>query len=271
MVPLALGTQTGGSVIRPASFCGIVGYKPSFGLINRHGVKPLSESLDTVGVFARSVKHAGVLAGVLARRPALLNPDPERPPRIGLWRTYEWREASRDCAAALEQAARLAAAAGAEVREAQMPQALSEIDDVHHAIEWFEVTDALAYEMQHYSDRLSQKLRERVEKGRGISAADYERAQRAAQSCRRLMQGVFAQFDVLLAPSAVGEAPKGLESTGNAVFNRGWTLLHLPCVTLPGLRGTRGLPVGVQLVGPLGEDARLLAFAAWMEQELTKV
>jgi len=271
MVPVALGTQTGGSVIRPASFCGVVGYKPTFGLISCHGIKPLAESLDTVGVFARSVKEAGLLAGVIARRPELVNLAPSLAPRIGVWHTFEWHEASRDSVAAIENAARLAAAAGAEVREAGMPQALSAIDDAHHAIERFEMVDSLAYEMHCHRDRLSQKLRERVEEGERIAVDDYDQARRTARLCRELMHGVFKEFDVLLVPSATGEAPKGLESTGSAVFNRGWTLLQLPCITVPGFHGSQGLPVGVQLVGASREDARLLAFARWVERVLTRL
>jgi Asp-tRNA(Asn)/Glu-tRNA(Gln) amidotransferase A subunit family amidase len=151
-----------------------------------------------------------------------------------------------------------------------MPQAFAGLDEAHHAIERFEMADALAYEMQQQRERLSQRLRERVEKGAQVTAADYERAHRTTQACRALMGDVFREYDVLLTLSAVGEAPKGLESTGNAVFNRGWTLLQVPCVTVPGFRGPQGLPVGVQLVGPFGEDARLLAFASWLEQVLRK-
>jgi Asp-tRNA(Asn)/Glu-tRNA(Gln) amidotransferase A subunit family amidase len=268
MVPVALGTQTGGSVIRPASFCGVVGYKPSFGLVSRHGVKPLAESLDTVGIFARSVQEAALLTAVMARRPELMYPAPRPTPRIGVWRTFEWHEASRDTVAAIEDAARLAAAAGADVREAHMPPELSSVDKAHHAIERFEIVDSLAYEMHRHRNRLSQRLRERLEEGERVAVDDYDQAQCIAQACRELMRGVFNEFDVLLAPSAVGEAPKGLEGTGNAVFNRGWTLLGLPCISVPGFRGSQGLPVGVQLIGAFREDTRLLTSARWMEQAL---
>jgi Asp-tRNA(Asn)/Glu-tRNA(Gln) amidotransferase A subunit family amidase len=268
MIPLALGTQTGGSVIRPASFCGVVGYKLGFGLVSRHGVKPVSESLDTVGVFARSVREAGLLAGVIARRPELCAVRAIEPPRIGLWPTCEWREASRETVSALDDAARLLAAAGAQVRAAEMPQPFSAINDAHHVIEYFEMAQAFAFEMRAHREHLSQRLRERLDKAAQVTAAQYDEAWITARACRRVMDEVFTQFDVLLAPSATGEAPRGLESTGNAVFNRGWTLLGLPCMTLPGFRGPNGLPVGVQLVAR--QDARLLAIAAWVERMLPK-
>jgi Asp-tRNA(Asn)/Glu-tRNA(Gln) amidotransferase A subunit family amidase len=154
MMPLALGTQTGGSLIRPASFCGVVGYKPSFGLISRHGVKPLAESLDTVGLFARCVADAGLLAGVIARRPELISIRPSRPSRVGIWRTFEWTQASQESIVAVEETARLLAESGAEVRVADMPQEVAALDDTHHTIEWFEMVDALSYELQRHSTGL---------------------------------------------------------------------------------------------------------------------
>jgi Asp-tRNA(Asn)/Glu-tRNA(Gln) amidotransferase A subunit family amidase len=269
MVPLALGTQTGGSVIRPASFCGVVGYKLGFGLVSRHGVKPLSESLDTLGVFARSVREAGLLAGVMARRPSLCAvPALERGPRVGLWQTHEWPQAAPETVTALNDAAKLLAAAGAQVRAADMPEPFSVLNKAHHDIEYFEMAQALAFEMRNHRERLSQRLRERLEKASQITAAQYDDAWLTARSCRRLVDDAFTHHDVLLAPAAVGEAPRGLESTGNAVFNRGWTLLGLPCMTLPGFRGPNRLPVGIQLIAR--EDAHLLAIAAWVERMLPK-
>src|SRR5262249_50048467 len=147
-----------------------------------------------------------------------------------------------------------------------LPPALAGLDHAHHVIERFDAVDAFAFEMRNYRDLLSPKLRARVEEGRKVTAAEYAEAQRAAQACRRAVGDTFKSFEVLLAPAVVGEAPKGLEGTGSAVFNRGWTLLGLPCITVPGLRGKEGMPVGVQLVGPYGEDARLLSFAAWLEK-----
>lgn len=234
-------------------------------------MKPLSESLDTVGVFARSVREAALLAGVIARRPGLCTVDPAGvAPRVGLWRTYEWREASRETVGAMDDAARLLAAAGAEVRAAVMPDAFSGLNDAHRVIQYFEMAQALGFEMQRHRERLSPRLRERLEKAEHVTAAEYEAARLAAQRCRAFLRETFNGCDVLLTPAAAGEAPQGLESTGNAVFNRGWTLLGLPCIALPGLRGPQGLPVGVQVVGPYRQDARLLSIATWIERVLPK-
>jgi Asp-tRNA(Asn)/Glu-tRNA(Gln) amidotransferase A subunit family amidase len=268
MAPFSLGTQTGGSVIRPASFCGIVGYKPSFGMINRHGVKPLSESLDTVGVLARSVGDAALLCAAITGRAGLTDPFPVQAPRIGIWRTYEWSKASSESIAAVERAASVFAAAGAQVREASMPELLAGLDEAHHTIEYHEMAGSLAFERQQHGDRLSANLSERLEKGRNIVPALYDQALAVADACRRLIAGVFVDFDVLLTPSATGEAPQGLGSTGNAVFNRGWTLLRVPCVTFPAWHGPKGLPVGVQLVGAFREDRKALSIARWAERAL---
>lgn len=266
MVPLALGTQTGGSVIRPASFCGVVGYKLSFGFANRHGVKPASESLDTLGVFARSVREAGLLAGVISSRPELCAPEAvSAAPRVGVWRGPEWGEASAETRAAIEGAAKLLAA-----RDVDAPAAFSGLLDAHHAIEHFEMVQALAFEIQYHRERVSQRLRGRLAEGARLTSAQYDDAWRVAVTCRTLIAEQFGRCDVLLTPAATGEAPKGLESTGNAVFNRGWTLLGLPCITLPSHRGPRGLPVGIQLVGPYAEDAKLLTAAAWIERKVAQ-
>jgi Asp-tRNA(Asn)/Glu-tRNA(Gln) amidotransferase A subunit family amidase len=268
MMPLALGTQTGGSIIRPASFCGIVGFKPSFGMISRHGIKPLSESLDTAGVLARTVEDAALLVSVLARRAALRDLDAVEPPRVGVWRTWEWDHAAPETRAAVEAAARSLQAAGARVVEADLPAWLAHVDHAHHAIERFEMVDALAFERTHHPDLLSDALRARLDQAAQVAPELYAEQLAFARSCRRALEAVFGAHDVLLAPSAVGEAPPGLASTGSAVFNRGWTLLRVPCVTLPAARGPQGLPVGVQLVGAYGEDRKLLSIARWTERVL---
>ncbi|MCC6780606.1 MAG: amidase [Hyphomicrobiales bacterium] len=271
MVPLALGTQTGGSVIRPASFCGVVGYKPSFGFVSRHGVKPLSESLDTVGVFARSVREVGLLAAVIARRPELALGAAEPATgsvRVGLWRTHDWSEALPETAAAMDETTQLLAAAGASMGMADIPQALTRLGEIHRTIEHFEMVQSLAFELAQHRERLSRRLRERLEHAEHITPRDYEAARHDARACRKLLCGAFGQFDVLLTPAATGEAPRGLDGTGNSIFNRGWTLLGLPCITLPGFRGPQGLPVGIQLVGASREDTKLLAVAAWIEKRL---
>lgn len=269
MVPLAIGTQTGGSVIRPASYCGIIGYKPTFGTINRHGVKPLAESLDTVGVMARTVTDAALLAAAITGRTALRELPAVDRPRIGVWRGRQWDEAGPDTVAALEQAARRLAQRGARLSDAAVPGPFEQADAAHHDIEYFEMARALAFERQRHAALLTPKLLSRIVQGERIAPEIYDARRAIAAECGGLLAAVFADFDVLLAPSATGEAPEGLESTGNAVFNRSWTLLHVPCVTVPAFRGANGLPVGVQVIGPFGEDGKTLAIADWIHRALT--
>ena len=268
-VPLGFGTQTAGSVIRPASFCGVAALKPSF---NRHavtGVKPVSQSLDTIGWFASCVDDLALMrCGLLGE--AFAPPRATRPPRIGLCRTHEWRHATPDTVEAVEAAAAGLAAAGATVREAVLPDLFAELAHDQITIMFYEAHRALAWERTVHGAALSPALAERLAEGGTTSIEDYEEAQARAAAARMALDEVFAGFDVLLAPSAPGEAPTGLASTGDPLFNRIWTLLGVPCVNLPGYTGRQGLPVGVELIGPIGADRAVLAHAAWAEARLTK-
>jgi Asp-tRNA(Asn)/Glu-tRNA(Gln) amidotransferase A subunit family amidase len=264
-VPLAFGTQTAGSVIRPASFCGVAALKPSF---NRHpvaGVKPVSQSLDTIGWFGRSVDDLALMRAALLGEgftPA------ERHPRIGLCRTPEWRHAAPETVEAVEAAAANLASAGADLREIELPALFATLAEAQTTIMFYEAHRALAWERTLHGDRLSPALRERLEMGGQTSIEDYEEAQLRAAAGRVALDEIFEGIDVLLAPSAPGEAPEGLTSTGDPIMNRIWTLLGMPCVNLPGHRGPRGLPVGVTFVGPIGADKSLLAHAKWAETRL---
>jgi Asp-tRNA(Asn)/Glu-tRNA(Gln) amidotransferase A subunit family amidase len=269
MVPLAFGTQTEGSIIRPAAYCGVVGYKPSFGLICRAGVKALVDSLDTVGVLARTVPDAALFAAALTDRPNLLvGGTPLSPPRAGICRTYEWKEAAPETADALESAATILAAAGAYVNEVQLPGAFSELNAAHVVILKFEVARALAYERHNHSSSFSADFATLMKSCEQCAVEDYDKAIKIAQTCRQELATVFANFDILIAPSAVGEAPEGLSYTGNRIFNRIWSALLVPCVHVPFFKGPRALPVGVQVTGPFGEDARTLAIANWIHNHL---
>lgn len=269
MVPLAFGTQTEGSIIRPAAYCGVVGYKPSFGLICRAGVKALVDSLDTVGVLARTVPDVALFAAALTDRPALrIGGAPLPPPRVGICRTYEWPEAAPETARALEAAATTLARAGATVKDVDLPKAFSELNAAHVVILKFEVARALAYERQRHFSSFSKDFAALMKSCEQCSVEDYDKAVKVSQTCRKEMAGVFANFDILIAPSAVGEAPEGLSYTGNRVFNRIWSALLVPCVHVPFFKGPRALPVGVQVTGPLGEDAKTLAIANWVHNHL---
>lgn len=270
MLPLAVGTQTGGSVIRPASFCGVVGFKPSFGLINRSGVKQLSDTLDTVGVFGREVADVALLAAVLTGRRELTVAKTGAPPRIGFCRTPDWAEAAAETVAALEQTCMQLSAAGATVADCNLPVRFAELGEVHRTIEYFEIARALHHEYRHHRGQLSAGLAARVTAGLACPGEDYETASRLARECRALIDDCFREFDVLLTPSAIGEAPVGLSSTGKAVFNRMWTLLGLPCLTLPRYRGGTGLPVGIQIIGRFRADRKMLDVATWVENEFRR-
>ena len=267
MVPLALGTQTAGSIIRPASFCGVVGYKPTHGQFPVAGIKALSQTLDTLGGFARSVADVALLRAVLLGGAAQLS-ELERPPRLGLCHTPQWPLATPASRDALERAGQQLKTAGAEVRELVLPPVFESLAAAQETIQIFEGARCCAYELTAHREQLSARLLELLAPAEGLTYASYAAALALADTCRRQLEAIFADYDVLLVPSAPGEAPEGLQATGDPIFNRMWTLLHTPAVTLPGHRGARGLPVGVQVVGPLGMDDRLLAIAAWMHSRL---
>jgi Asp-tRNA(Asn)/Glu-tRNA(Gln) amidotransferase A subunit family amidase len=269
MVPLAFGTQTAGSVIRPGAYCGCVAYKPSFGLINRAGVKPLADSLDTVGVFARSVEDAAFFAGVLSERPALRHLDlPQTPPRFGLYRTPVWHEAEPATAAALDAARAALEQAGAEVTELAIAPEHRGLTEAQDTIMWFETVRGLAHERLEHSAELSPRLAQLIDTGMAIGADVYDQALARAAAGRAGLDAFFGHCDAVLVPAAPGEAPAGLGNTGNPIFNRMWTLLGVPCATLPARWGANGLPTGVQLVGRMRDDVRLMACAAFLEQAL---
>ena len=269
MAPLALGTQTGGSVIRPAAFCGVIGLKPTFGSINRSGVKPVSDSLDTVGLFANTVEDAAVALHVLSGR-AMPDPAAKIPaPRIGFARTSRWLQADPASHAALESAAARLASAGAIVADVPLPGAVEALFVEHGHIMKYEAARALAWEQDHHRQALSARLLSRLDDGWAVSRERYDHAMRVARDAQRQFADQMRSFDLLLTPAAPGEAPLGLDSTGDAMFNGIWTLLGVPCITLPWSSGPAGLPLGVQLVATAGEDTALLARAQWVAKALS--
>ena len=266
MVPAALGTQTVGSIVRPAAFCGVIGYKPTFNLINRAGLKPLSESTDTIGVLADRVDTAARFVAAMSARPALAEPDQtDSPPRLAVVETPAWPEATDDARAALEDAAQRLREAGADVEPIDLPASFDGLQHAGRQIFVREAAAALGHEVAVAPDLLSDEMRELVGLGSAVAAADYDAAQALAMECRRLSRDTFAGYDAILALSAPGEASEGLSSTGSPSFNGLWTLLHVPCINLPGLVGSADLPIGVQLVGAAGGDAALLRTARWAE------
>lgn len=268
-VPLAIGTQTAGSVIRPASFCGVVGYKPSFGIIDRSGVKSFADSLDTVGVFARGVGDAALFAGAMAGWPAMTAIPEARPPgRVRILRAPQWERITEAADGAVTSAARAIEAAGVPVEEMANPEGFESLNEVQDLLQGYEGHRALAWEREQHGDQLSPGLREYFARAAAADFADYLAARRTQEDWQHRFDALLEPGDVILTASTLGEAPAGLASTGDPVFCRAWTLLHVPCITLPHGRGPGGLPLGVQLVAPRWTDIDLLAAARWLGERL---
>ncbi len=266
MVPLALGTQTAGSLTRPAAYCGVVAFKPSFGGINRAGAKPLSDTLDTVGTLARNVPDAALFAAALSgRHDWLVRPMGEhlaRPLRVGLCHTYEWPQALPETQDAMAQAAsQIGRTDGMTVQERHLPSDFAQLAQAQIHIQLFEQAHCLAYERLQHFERLSPRLQGIMQAGVAVTVAQYDQAQAWVARCRAQLADVFQDVDVLLAPSAAGAAPVGLDNTGDPVFCRIWTVLHTPTVNIPAGHAPNGMPVGLQVVGPVGADAFTLTAA----------
>lgn len=266
MVPVALGTQTGGSVLRPASFCGLVGFKPTFGGYNREGLRFAAECIDTIGLLARSVEDAAFCDDVLRNeRPAPLAPL-ERAPRLGLCRTYMWELAQPETRESLAKAAAQVKAAGASVEEFDLPAHFSALTRARGIINDVERARSLPWEWAHHRDKLSPGLQKIMENGYSISEADYRAALREVAAARIEVDAILRRYDAVLAPAVNGEAPLGLHYTGDTSFQALWTLLHVPAITLPAHTGPNGMPVGVQVVAAAGADKQLLRAALWMQK-----
>ena len=272
LVPLALGTQTGGSIIRPASYCGVVGYKPSFGWLPTVGLKCFSWSLDTVGLFARDVADVAWFAQALCGRALAVDADATGtvtgPIVVGVPVAYPWQGLTANAVAAVEQGLLALQAAGIEVRRCTLPPWAGAAFEAHAQMQGFEAWRCLAWEFDNHRDELSWVLRDYLHSTRDITPAAYEAAQALASQARAQAQAWLQGFDALLTPSAPDEPPVGYASTGPSTFNRLWTLLGVPCISVPGLVGHTGAPIGLQLIASHSCDARLLAVAKRLEQAL---
>jgi Asp-tRNA(Asn)/Glu-tRNA(Gln) amidotransferase A subunit family amidase len=269
MVPLAFGTQTGGSMIRPASYCGVAAIKPSFRILPTVGTKTYSWSLDTPGLFAATIADvAYALAALTGRDEVRVDRRAPEAPKIGLVLqdfAGDPEDASR---MALEQAVSAASRAGATVIDLSLPDPVSAAFPEHPTIQDFEVRQALAWEYDHHRDALSPLLRDALDAAQGITPAQYDAARRITNRARIALRDVFSDCDVLLTYAAPGAAPKGLSSTGNSRFNRLWTLMGNPCVSVPGRYDEAGLPVGIQVIAAFGADDKALAAAAFLEKAI---
>jgi Asp-tRNA(Asn)/Glu-tRNA(Gln) amidotransferase A subunit family amidase len=269
VVPLATGTQTAGSIVRPAAFCGVAGYKPSFGLIDATGVKPLAVTLDTIGVLGATVADAALFVEAVSGLELVAVAERAAAPRrIGLCRSPAWDRVSPDMAAAfLALPARLEAA-GTDVVDRELPPVAGDALAAQVRIMAYEAARALAFEADSHWASLSPKLQELLTEGRAIPRAAYERDRALVPQLRAALDHAFADVDVLLSPSAAGAAPLRDAGTGDPQFNRLWTLAGTPAVNVPGLKDPAGLPLGVQILAPVGRDAVAIEAAAWLEQVL---
>mgnify|MGYP001546064549 CR=1 FL=1 len=269
MVPVALGTQTGGSVLRPSSYCGIFGFKPTYNTFNKMGVWPAADSIDTVGLHARSIDDLELLTAVLRMQAPQPAPKLNGAPRIGLCRTEIWDTAQPETKAAVEGAAAALSKAGATVSDITLHAEFKGMHGVARStINFVERAACMAFLWDNRRDALSPQMRRYVEGGQKITREEYVAAFRRLDECRALLSSIFDQVDVLLVPCVPGEAPKGLEFTGDANMQAIWTALHTPSMTLPTHRGPNNLPVGIQIVGQRYDDDRLLACARWIWEKI---
>lgn len=264
MVPVALGTQTTASIIRPAAYCGVVGYKPTFGLVSTAGVKPLSPSQDTVGFLTRDVADAAFFSFGVQGWKAVLASD--RRPRIAVCLSSQWQHARPEMVEAVEGLAQRAERHGASVSRVQLPRRFEEIIDLQPRLFAYEAQQALAHERTHHWQQLSPRLQDRLTGGTQLAPSEYLHMRARVEQGRHEIGELFSQVDALLYPAVEGEAEPGLDNTGSPRFGALWTLMHMPVVCLPGGLGPTGLPLGIQLIGPVHGDVSLLGVADFVSR-----
>ncbi len=267
MAPAALGTQTGGSVILPAAFCGVFGFKGSLDAIPRAGIRHLRPSLDTLGFMVRAPDDMAVVFGALTGTPVTPR-DAAAPPRIGLCRTPWWDGAAPETVAAMETAERKLTSAGAEVADVELPDVFATVVETFGVISGVEGGGALEDELANHFETLNHWIQAGAEARKGWNDADFAAAHAHAAECRAALGLIFDRVDVLVTPSTAGEATDDLVGVSDSSFNRIWTLMHGPCVTIPAFSGPNGMPVGIQAVGRPGDDANVIAIAGWIARHL---
>lgn len=276
MIPLALGTQTNGSMIRPASFCGVYGYKPTFGLVSRHRVLQQSRPLDQIGVFGRSIEDVALVAesiigydGLdpdtkLQAKPELFATQAEPPPLdpfLAFVKSPVWDQAAEDTKSAFSE---LVSALGESAEACDLHELIDDVHEFHRMVMEADLARSFEREYVDGKEQLSDVLREMIERGQTVTAVDYNNSVTRMMEYYHLLDKIFEEHDAIITPATTGEAPVGLGSTGNPAFCTIWTYFGMPAITLPLLQGAQGMPVGVQLVGPRGDDARLLRTARWL-------
>ena len=263
MVPVTLGSQTGGSMIMPAASCGTVGYKASLDGIDRGGLRHVRPSLDTIGIFARSVRDIALVRAAMTETPVVPLDEMPAAPRVGVCRAPNWEDALPETVDAVDSAAAALERAGAAVSDVELPAVFDGAETAFSVITAVEGGRSLAREIASHRHRLNRWIQDQVALGENCSEEDYAAAGETARKCREALAGLFERFDFILTASAPGEPSDDLTGIQKSSFNRVWTMMHGPCVTLPAFAGPNGLPVGVQLVGPTGGDDRLIRLADW--------
>lgn len=276
MVPLAIGTQTNGSLIRPAAYCGVFGFKPTRGLISRQGVLRQSEPLDQMGGFARSIDDIALLGEVLSaydpdepgmtpRAPVpmlqLCNDEPPMPPMLALVKTPWWPQLDADTREGFDE---LIEHLGEKVGEFVLPDSAAAVLDWHKSVMEADIASNYEADYERGADKLSASLKELIARGRNVKAVDYIKSLSRIPVVTEALDEIFDRYDAILTPAVAGAAPQGLESTGSPMYCTLWTYCGMPAISLPLLQSGNGLPVGVQLVGRVGDDARLLRTARWL-------
>ncbi|MFT5225219.1 MAG: Asp-tRNA(Asn)/Glu-tRNA(Gln) amidotransferase A subunit family amidase [Polaribacter sp.] len=267
MLPFGFGSQTAASLIRPAAYCGIPGYKASHGSFDLEGVMSLSPNLDTLGFLAREVEDFELARSVLCGSAPVELPD--FPLRISLFRGPHWMDGSIEMRDVCHRAMVTLKTAGAQVGELACPEVFKKLTDAQKTVMAYDVAHARIYEYSRYPDQISAQFRDLFESGLEISRTDFQNACITGDRAARILESLFIDTDVILTPAAPGEAPAGLDATGDPLFSRGWNLLQVPCVSIPYGKGPNGLPLSVQLVGRLGADDDLLAAAKWVHKQLS--
>jgi Asp-tRNA(Asn)/Glu-tRNA(Gln) amidotransferase A subunit family amidase len=265
MTSVAIGTQTGGSMIRPASFCGVAGFKPSYRMLPTVGMKYFAQTLDTVGVYGKSIADISHFLTLLTDRHLSVIDINPKDIRIGIYSSIISQEASEEMKQALQHAAQIVEQTGFTVVNITEPDELRKAYNAHEIIQNFEAAQSCASDYVLFKDQLSDKLARTIETGANISPQEYDAARRASKIARRKTQDIFAQVDILLTPSAPSSAPIGFKTTGIATFNKLWTLLGTPSVNIAGLRAKNGMPLGIQAIGKFGSDQKLLSIAHIIE------
>jgi Asp-tRNA(Asn)/Glu-tRNA(Gln) amidotransferase A subunit family amidase len=267
MLPFGFGSQTAASLIRPAAYCGVLGYKASHGSFDLQGVMSLSPSLDTLGFLAREVEDFELARSVLCGSTPAEMPGQDAPLRISLFRGPHWMDGSLEMRDVCQRAIDALKTAGAQTGELACPEVFKSLTEAQKTVMAYEVAHARIYEYSRYADQLSAQFKDLVESGLAVSRSDFENACITRDRAARILESLFVDTDVILTPAAPGEAPAGLDATGDPLFSRSWNLLQVPCVSIPYGKGPHGLPLSVQLVGRMGADDDLLAVAKWVDQQ----